>query len=49
MIIFVSIATIFMAYFMIKYWFFMTIKSFELLNKQSINSDIEVNKDIQKL
>ena len=32
-----------MAYFMIKYWFFMTIKSFELLNKQSINSDVEVD------
>ena len=49
MIIFVSIAVILMAYFMIKNWLFSTRKSFELPSKPAINSDVEVNKDIQKL
>lgn len=48
-IIFVSIAVILMAYFMIKHWLFTTRKSFELPSKPSINSDVEVDKDIQKL
>lgn len=49
MIVFVSIAAILMAYFMIKHWLFVTRKSFELPSKPSINSNVEVNKDIQKL
>lgn len=43
MIIFVSIAAILMAYFIIKHWLFATIKSFELPSKPSINSDVEVD------
>ena len=49
MIIFVSIVTILMAYFMIKHWLFTTRKSFELPSQPSINSNVEVTKDIQKL
>lgn len=43
MIVFVSIAAILMAYFMIKHWLFATRKSFELPSKPSINSNVEVN------
>lgn len=49
MIIFLSIAAILMAYFMIKHWLFTIRKSFELSSKPSVNSDVEVDKDIQKL
>ena len=42
MIIFVSIAAILMAYFMIKHWLFATRKSFELSSKPSINSDVDM-------
>ena len=48
MIVFVSIAAILMAYFMIKHWLFATRKSFELPSKPSINSNVEVNMKYKK-